>query len=107
MFDTLHPVTLTKKAAEEVRKIMQTKNIPAGYGLRVGMKGGGCSGASLIIGFDTKKSTDLAYEVETIPVYVDKKHVMYVVGKEVDFYEGDDARGFMFVEKGSGPLPEN
>lgn len=107
MFDTIHPVTLSKKAAAEVRKIMQTKNIPAGYGLRVGIKGGGCLGASLIIGFDTPKSTDLSYEVESITVCVDKRHVMYVVGKEVDFYEGDDARGFMFIEKGSGHLAEH
>jgi len=104
MFDTLRPVTLTKKAAEEVRKIMKSKSIPEGYGLRIGMKGGGCGGASLIIGFDKKKDNDLAYAMEDIPLYVDKKHVMYVVGKEVDFYEGADAKGFMFVEKGSGHL---
>lgn len=91
------PVTLTQKAAEEVRKIMQTKNIPADYGLRVGVRGGGC-GVSLLIGFDKKKENDQSYTIEGIPVLVDKRHTMYVVGKEIDFYEGDEGRGFMFTD---------
>lgn len=96
----IHPVTLTPKAAEEVRKIRQTKNIPVEYGLRVGIRGGaGCGGVKLIIGFDKKRESDQAYEFEGIQVFVDKKHTMYVVGKEVDFYEGEDARGFLVVEK--------
>jgi len=100
MFDQVKPVTLSSRAAVEVQKIMQTKNIPADYGLRIGVRGGGgCGGAKLIIGFDKKKDNDLAYEINGIPVYVDKKHTMYVIGKEVDFYEGDDARGFMFNDK--------
>jgi iron-sulfur cluster assembly protein len=101
MFSTVHPVTISEKAAAEIRKIMQTKNIPEDYSLRVGIRGGGCGGVSLLIGFDKKKTTDLAYSVEGIPVLVDKKHTMYIIGKEVDFYEGADARGFMFVEKES------
>lgn len=100
MFDQLKPVTLSSKAAREVKKIMGTKNIPAEYGLRIGIRGGGgCGGAKLIIGFDKKKESDLSYVMEGIPVYVDKKHTMYVIGKEVDFYEGDDARGFVFAEQ--------
>jgi iron-sulfur cluster assembly protein len=98
MFDNIQPVTISAKAAEEIRKIMDTKNIPADYGLRVGIKGGGCGGASLIIGFDKKKDSDLAYTISDIPVYVDKKHTMYIIGKEVDFHEGEDARGFMFID---------
>ena len=97
MFDHLHPVTISAKAIAEIRKIMETKNIPDDYGLRVGVKGGGC-GVTLIIGFDQKKESDHAYDVEGIPVYVDKKHTMFIIGKEVDFYEGEEGRGFMFVE---------
>jgi iron-sulfur cluster assembly protein len=98
MFDNIQPVTISTRAAEEIVKIMQTKNIPAGDGLRIGIKGGGCGGVSLIIGFDKQKETDLAYTIANIPVYVDKKHTMYIIGKEVDFYEGEDTRGFMFVD---------
>jgi iron-sulfur cluster assembly protein len=99
MFENIKPIGLTPRAAEEVRKIMQTKNIPADYALRVGIRGGGCGGVALIIGFDKKKSTDLAYQDEGIEVLIDKKHTMYVIGKQVDFYEGADARGFMFVDQ--------
>jgi iron-sulfur cluster assembly protein len=100
MFDQVKPVTLSSRAAEEVQKIMRTKNIPPDYGLRIGVRGGGgCGGAKLIIGFDKKKASDLAYLAEGIQVYVDKKHTMYVIGKEVDFYDEADARGFIFVEK--------
>ena len=98
MFDSLQPVTISLKAAQEIRKIMQTKNIPADYGLRVGVKGGGC-GVTLIIGFDKKNESDHSYLIDDIPVYVDKKHTMYIIGKEVDFYEGEDARGFTFVDR--------
>lgn len=100
MFDHIQPVNLTSRAAEEVFKIMKSKNIPAGYGLRFGVRGGGgCGGVSLIIGFDKKKDSDLTYTAQGITVYIDKKHTMFLIGKEVDFYEGSDARGFMFVDK--------
>lgn len=101
MFSDVQPVTISAKAAAEIRKIMQTKNIPEDYSLRLGIRGGGCGGVSLIIGFDKQKASDLAYSVEGISVLVDKKHTMYIIGKEVDFYEGSDARGFMFVDPNS------
>ena len=101
MFDSLQPVTLSAKAAEEVRKIIQAKKIPADYGLRLGIRGGhGCGSATLIIGFDKKKDSDLAYTLEGLSIYIDKKHTMYLIGKRVDYYEGADARGFVFVEPG-------
>lgn len=102
MFEHILPVTLSARAVEEIRRIMDTKNIPLGYGLRVGVRGGGC-GVSLIIGFDKQKETDHTYTVSGIPVYMDKRHTMYLIGKEVDFYEGEDARGFVFVD--SAPPP--
>ncbi len=97
----IRPVTLSIRAAEEVRKIMTTKNIPPDYGLRVGIRGGsGCGGAQLILGFDKKHPTDTAYTEQGIQVLVEKKHTLYVIGKQVDFYEGADARGFMFNDSG-------
>ena len=107
MFEKIQPVTISSRAAEEIRKIMQTKNIPPDYGLRVGIKGGGgCGGVALLIGFDKKKDSDLDYTIQDIPVYVDKKHTMYIIGKEVDFYESADARGFMFVDPLKEETPE-
>jgi len=98
MFDQLQPVKLSLRATEEVKKIMQTKNIPEGYGLRIGVRGGhGCGAAQLIIGFDKKKESDLSYIVDGISVYIDKKHTMYVIGKEVHWVENDAERGFTFA----------
>jgi iron-sulfur cluster assembly protein len=97
MFDNIQPVTITARAAEEIRKIMQSKNIPVGYGLRVGVKGGGC-GVSLMIGFDKLKDGDLTYIIDKIPVYIDKRHTLHIIGKEVDFYESEEARGFLFKD---------
>ena len=93
----MEPVTLSEKAAQEVKAIMANKNIPEGYGLRIGMKGGGCGGMSFVLGFDKPKESDLTYEIEGIPVFVEKRHTMYLLGMQVDFYEGSDARGFMFI----------
>lgn len=96
MFDNIRPVSISNRACEEIRHIMKTKGIPPEYGLRVGIRGGGCGGLSLIIGFDKKTETDLSYVIEGITVYVDKKHTMYVMGKEVDFVDDAEARGFLF-----------
>lgn len=99
MLDSIEPVSLTSKAVKEVRNIMQNKNIPEGYALRIGIKGsGGCSGFNYMLGFDKKKDNDLQYDIEGITVVVEKKHTMYLLGLEVDFYEGSDARGFTFVK---------
>lgn len=92
------PVSITPKAAEEVKNILDKKNIPQDYGLRIGVRGAGCGGMSYVLGFDKKKEDDEHYTIENIPVYVEKKHVMYLAGIEVDFYEGSDARGFMFTD---------
>jgi len=54
---------------------------------------------NFIIGFDKQKPADMAYQMEGITILMDKKHTMYLMGKAVDFYEGADARGFMFVEQ--------
>lgn len=97
---TQTPVTLTAKAAEQVQSIMRTKNIPPDYGLRIGIRGGhGCGGHQLILGFDKHKDSDLTYTLEGVTIHVDKKHMMYVFGKQVDFYEGADAKGFVFVDQ--------
>jgi len=104
MLENITPVTLSKKAIDEVRKILLTKNIPEGYGLRVGVRGGlGCS-ATLIIGFDQKTENDVSYFVDGIPVYMDKRHTLFLIGKEVDFYEGADAVGFVFVDAMTKPV---
>lgn len=90
------PVGLTARAATEVKKIMSGKEIGPEYNLRLGVKGGGCSGMSYVLGFDTQKETDELFEIEGVKVLVDKRHSMYIMGMEVDFEDGLNARGFVF-----------
>ena len=76
---------------------MANKNIPEGYGLRVGVRGGkGCFGVDYYVGFDQASDQDLSYEIEGIPVLIKKAEMLFLVGVEMDFYEGADARGFHF-----------
>ena len=96
MNDSFTPVSISEKAMKEVKAIIDHKGIPNDYGLRIGVQGSGCAGISHIVGFDKKKEMDISYEVNGVTVLVDKKHVMYLIGIELDFYEGADARGFVF-----------
>lgn len=91
-------VTLTERAAEEVKRIMDSQKIDEGSVLRVGVTGGGCSGFSYALGFD--KSYDAAidskYDCHGVPVVVDRKSALYLEGTTVDFYDGIERRGFTF-----------
>lgn len=91
------PINITEKAEEEIKNIMTHKNIPADYSLRVGVKGGGCGGMSYALGFDKPKEGDENMEISGIPVLIEKRHVMFLMGMQIDFFEGEDARGFTFI----------
>jgi iron-sulfur cluster assembly protein len=90
------PVRLTARAATEVQRIVANKQIPAGYGLRVGVKGGGCSGMSYLLGFDKQREHDLVFETDGVTIYMDKRQGLYLMGTRVDYHDGLDARGFVF-----------
>ena len=90
------PVKLTEGALKQLRRIMQDENIPEGYGLRIGVKGGGCAGFSYILGFDENKARDEEFEIEGMRVFLDKAHGLYLIGMEIDWYEGLNNRGFVF-----------
>lgn len=90
------PVNLTKGALTELQRIMSEQNIAPDHGLRIGVKGGGCSGFSYILGFDMPKEKDEVYEFEGMKVFMEKSHAMYLIGMEVDFVNGLNNRGFTF-----------
>jgi iron-sulfur cluster assembly protein len=91
------PVEISNSAMAEIKNIILNKNIPTNYGLRIGIKGAGCSGVSYLIGFDLKKEGDEEYLIEDTPVYIEKKHLMYLIGLKVDFVNDAEERGFIFV----------
>lgn len=90
------PVKFTEGAIKEIKYLLSDKEMPANYGLRIGVEGGGCSGLSYILGFDEPKDIDDTFEVEGITVLMNKAHGMYLVGMEIDFLSGLQNRGFLF-----------
>lgn len=90
------PVTLTEGAVKQLNRIKQDQNVPDDYGLRVGVKGGGCSGFSYVLGFDQPKENDETFEIEGLRVLMQKSHAIYLLGMEIDWVEGLNNRGFSF-----------
>jgi iron-sulfur cluster assembly protein len=93
---TTAPVTFTESALKELRLLQEQPDMGQGMELRVGVKGGGCSGLSYVLGFDKKEEDDLEYEVQGIPIIMKKAHGMYLLGMEIDYASGLNARGFIF-----------
>jgi len=90
------PLQLTERAALEIKNIMANKSIPEGYNLRVGVKGGGCSGMSYVLGFDRQREHDIEFAVDGINVFMDKRHGLYLMDMVVDYQDGLNAKGFTF-----------
>lgn len=90
------PIEITDSALSEIKNILKNKGIPEEYGLRVGVRGAGC-GVAFKLGFDKKKETDDEYFVEDVQVLIQKKEMMFLVGKKIEFYNESDGRGFIFV----------
>lgn len=92
----IKPISLTSGAVRELNKIMVQENVPQEYGLRVGVKGGGCSGFSYILGFDSIKEGDQEYFIDGMKVIMSKAHGIYLLGMEIDYVDGLNNRGFTF-----------
>ncbi len=90
------PIQLTEGAVKELTRIRDEQNLTAEHGLRVGVKGGGCSGFSYILGFDVAKEGDEVHEVGGMKVYMQKAHALYLIGMEIDWHDGMNNRGFTF-----------
>lgn len=88
---------ITPKAAGEIKRIKVENRVPETFGLRVGIKGGGCSGMSYVLAFDEKpKEGDETFELQGVTVFVDKKSLMYLSGTQLDFTDGLNGSGFVF-----------
>ncbi len=90
------PVKLSESAVKEVRRLMAEPDFDASQQLRMGVKGGGCSGMTYVLGFDVREEDDDTFEIEGVPVLMKKQHGIYLFGMEVDFQSGLNARGFVF-----------
>lgn len=90
-------VTLTESALTEVKRLLDLQNLTEG-GLRLGVKGGGCSGLSYTVNFDEKIGAhDQVYEIDGIKVIVDTKSAIYLQGTQLDFQKDLMSGSFRFV----------
>ena len=91
-------ITLSERAAKEVKRIIEDGKLGDNTMLRVGVSGGGCSGFMYKLAFDkdVDDAKDSRFDQHGVQVIVDKKSALYLDGTTVDFYEGLDKRGFTF-----------
>src|SRR5438046_9458882 len=93
-------ITVTEKAASEVRRIVdeqkQTGSVPEKVYLRMRVVGGGCSGFQHKLDLDPQvnEKLDDVFEIEGVPVVVDKRSALYLDGVVVDFHDDLNKRGF-------------
>lgn len=91
------PVLFTSGALTEIKKLMEEDGFDKSKHLRIGVKGGGCSGLSYILAFDVKKEGDEEFIINNIPCIINPAHGIYLFGMEIDWKNGLDARGFVFI----------
>jgi iron-sulfur cluster assembly protein len=88
-------ITLTDKGAEKVREFLASQSAVAETaGLRVGVRGGGCSGFQYALAFDEQRDEDTVIEDKGIRLLVDRPSLPYVKGSVIDFVDGMQGAGF-------------
>jgi iron-sulfur cluster assembly accessory protein len=90
------PVSFTAGAIAEILRLMGQPNFDQQQRLRVGVKGGGCSGMTYVLGFDVPKPEDELFSIEGIACCMEKSHQIYLYGMEIDWQDGLNSRGFTF-----------
>jgi len=88
-------VTLTAGAVSEVKRLLARENKPE-FGLRIGVRTGGCSGMSYMLGFDAPHADDQVQEVEGIKLLIDPQSAKYIEDTQVDYLDGLQGKGFTF-----------
>lgn len=91
-------ISLTNKAIEEITRIKNKEKDPAHVYLRVRVTGGGCSGMSYKLDFETTPPTpqDKLFVFGTVQVVIDQKSILFLKGTELDFSDGLNGKGFVF-----------
>jgi len=93
---SMAPVRFTRSATEEIHRLMADPGFDAAKELRIGVKGGGCSGLSYVLEFDVRKENDQEYETGGVRFIMDRSHELYLFGVEVHWENGLNNRGFTF-----------
>jgi iron-sulfur cluster assembly protein len=89
-------IVITEKAASKVKELLHNEN-KEDHALRVGIKGGGCSGFTYTLNFDDKNlETDQVFEDKGVKIVIDAKSFVYLSGTELDYVENLTGSGFSF-----------
>jgi iron-sulfur cluster assembly protein len=90
-------IELSERAALRVTEIIRQQSLGEGYGVRVGVKSGGCSGLSYTLDIDRPADNDRMFESHGVPVFCDPKSYLYINGTAVDFSSDLMNGGFQFT----------
>jgi len=90
------PVKFTQGAVTEAKRLMAEPGFDADKKLRLGVKGGGCSGMTYLLSFEKPAVSDSHFDIDGVPCIMDKSHSIYLIGMEIDFQDGLNSRGFTF-----------
>ncbi len=94
---TIAPVTFTTGAINEIKRLMNVEDFDASQYLRVGVKGGGCSGMTYVLGFEKIEDKDEIFEIDGINCIINPAHGIYLTGMEIHWEGGLNSRGFTFT----------
>lgn len=94
---TVAPIKFTENAVLEVKRLMNEQGFDTTQKLRVGVKGGGCSGMTYVLGFDAQLEDDEVYEANGLEFIMNKSHGLYLAGMQIDWQDGLNSRGFTFT----------
>ena len=89
-------VKLTESASAEVVRLLGEEDMPSGVGLRLGIKGGGCSGLMYVLDFTEQREGDTVLSFDGFSVFLDRKSTIYLSGITLDFQSGLEGKGFVF-----------
>lgn len=88
-------VKITPRAGDEVKRLIKAEGKPE-IGLRLGVKGGGCSGLSYDLKFTPQEKGDTVLDYEGFKVFMDAKSMIYLKSMQLDFQDGLQGKGFVF-----------
>ena len=89
-------ITVSDKAVGKIQDILDAEQKPDGF-IRVGIKGGGCSGFTYILDIEEKQSeSDQVFDFNGVKVLIDSKSMVYLAGVELDYTDGLNGSGFVF-----------
>jgi len=89
-------IQLSDRAIDKIKSILREEK-KEGFNLRIGIKGGGCSGFTYVMYFDDKRQeADQLFSFDEVNVVVDSKSLVYLSGAEIDYTDGLNGSGFVF-----------